>query len=175
MTLWKPLWYIKRKNWIECSWILEHFSITFLQNSSKSSASLDFGANPKGQASPVDQKMSPPTPNGKFLKISSPLQKFIKLKPLDGLGPNFQNMFSDDSTNRKSKFHDSKVKFIFDLKIRFCHAVGHEVLTICYMLSVNNCISVNRDLLYENSQNLVHMITITRSKSPKKSKQCRYL
>ena len=109
------------------------------------------------------------------IPLPTPLQKFIKLKPLNGLGPNFQKMFSDDSTNGKNLLYNSKVKFIFEQKIRFCHAVGHEVLTICYMLSVNNCISVNRDLLYENSQNLVHMITITRSKSPKKSKQCRYL
>ena len=51
------------------------------------------------------------------------------------MGPNLQESSPNDSANRKSKFHGSSMNFIFDQKIRFCHADGHEVLTICYILS----------------------------------------
>ena len=37
------------------------------------------------------------------------------------------------SSNRKSKFHGLTMKFCFDQNFGFCHAGGHEVLTICSM------------------------------------------
>ena len=71
MLPWKPLCYIKRKNWRKCFVNFENFFYYILTKFIKIfSSPLDVGAPLKAQP-PCRPKISQPSPNWKFLKIAS--------------------------------------------------------------------------------------------------------